>query len=196
MVLGELIAGRCLVQGFLGMGIVSVVYSTVDNVGVRPVAVKLLRSRFLEMRGLAAPGGAYPMAELLRREIHLHSGVHHPRIVEMLDHGTWEDRPFAALEYVPDPSVERQFGDGLAPAEAISIMSEVLDALTYLHDSGTIDRELKPENIHYGPENGVILLDCGRPCTGKGPGTCERVVVTPAVATVRYLRWGLVGGVC
>lgn len=156
-----MIAGRYLIRGFLGMGIVSVVYLAIDIADARPVALKLLRSRFLEMPGLAAPGASYPMAELLRREIHLHRGVHHPRIVELLDDGTWEDRPFAVLEYVSDPSLQGQFTEGLAPGEALAIMTEVLDALTYLHDSGIIHRDLKPENIHYGPENGVKLLDLG-----------------------------------
>lgn len=53
---GELIADRYLVQGFLGMGIVSVVYLAVDILEPRTVALKMLRSRFLEMPGLAAPG--------------------------------------------------------------------------------------------------------------------------------------------
>lgn len=158
---GELIGGRYLVQGFLGSGIVSVVYLAIDIDGARPVAVKLQRSRFLEMPGLSAPGGSYPIAGLLRREIRLHSGIHHPRIVELLDHGTWEDRPFAVLEYVADPSVESQFPDPLPPAEAVMIMGEVLDALAYLHDSGLIHRDLKPEHIHFGRGSGVKLLDLG-----------------------------------
>ena len=66
---GELIADRYLVQGFLGMGIVSVVYLAIDINEARPVAVKMLRSRFLEMPGLSAPGSMYPMASLLPEPI-------------------------------------------------------------------------------------------------------------------------------
>ena len=158
---GELIDGRYLVQAFLGMGIVSVVYLTIDIEQARPVAIKLLRSRFLEMPGLAAPGASYPMAGLLQREIHVHSDIHHPNIVELLGYGTWEDRPYAVLEYVEDPSIESQFTDPLDPAQALPIFHQVLDALAYLHDSGILHRDLKPEHIHHGPERGVKLLDLG-----------------------------------
>jgi len=158
---GELIDGRYLVQAFLGMGIVSVVYLAIDIEQARPVAIKLLRSRFLEMPGLAAPGASYPMAGLLQHEIHVHSDIHHPNIVELLGYGTWEDRPYAVLEYVEDPSIESQFTDPLDPAQALPIFHQVLDALAYLHDSGILHRDLKPEHIHHGPERGVKLLDLG-----------------------------------
>jgi serine/threonine protein kinase len=158
---GELIDGRYLVQGFLGLGIVSLVYLAIDIQQTRPVAVKVLRSRFLEMPGLAAPNSSYPMSGLLRREIQIHRDVHHPRIVELFDDGTWDDRLFAALEYVADPSVEEQFPDPLETREAVAIVRQVLEGLAYLHDSGIIHRDLKPEHIHFGGEHGVKLLDLG-----------------------------------
>ena len=158
---GELIADRYLVQGFLGMGIVSVVYLAVDINEARPVAVKMLRSRFLEMPGLSAPGSMYPMASLLRREIQVHAGLKHPHIVELLDHGTWEDTPYAVLEYVEDPSIESKFEHPVSPIEAIEITTQVLDALAYLHEQGVIHRDLKPDHIHFSAERGVKLLDLG-----------------------------------
>ena len=158
---GEILADRYLIQGFLGIGIVSVVYLAVDILQPRAVAVKALRSRFLEMPGLAAPSSSYPMASLLRREIQVHSGLRHPRIVELLDHGQRDDAPFAVLEFVESPSLEQGFTLPASPAVAVEIMQQILDALAYLHDQGLIHRDLKPGNIHYDSESGVKLLDLG-----------------------------------
>ena len=158
---GELIADRYLVQGFLGHGIVSIVYLAIDIVEPRTVALKFLRSRFLEMPGLSAPGSSYPMASLLGREIQVHKDLSHPRIVQFLDQGQRDGAPFAVLEYIDCPSLETAFTSPVPPVEAVEIMQQVLDALAYLHDQGVIHRDLKPEHVHYSPESGVKLLDLG-----------------------------------
>lgn len=143
------------------MGIVSLVYLAIDLERAETVAVKVLRSRFLEMPALAAPAEMYPMETMLRREIQIHRDLRHPRLVEFRDSGFWDDRLYVVLEYVPEPSLEDQFTEPLPLPLAEAITHQVLDVIGYLHGQGVVHRDLKPENVHYGQDRGVTLLDLG-----------------------------------
>lgn len=157
----DLIGGRYLVQEFLGMGIVSLAYLAIDLERAETVAVKVLRSRFLEMPSLSSPAEMYPMDSLLRREIQMHRDLRHPHLVGFRDSGMWDDRLYVVLEYVPDPSLEDLFPDPVEVPLAVSITRQILDVVGYLHEQGVVHRDLKPEHVHYGPERGVTLLDLG-----------------------------------
>ena len=47
------------------------------------------------------------------------------------------------------------------PERAAKILSQVLEALEYIHTHGVVHRDLKPENIMVGPEDRIKLIDFG-----------------------------------
>src|SRR5256714_8445276 len=105
----------------------------------RPVALKILNPE------LAAALGP----ERFLREIAIAAGLNHPHIVALYDSGQAGGTFYYAMPSVEGESLrarllrERQ----LPLDEAIAIVREVADALSYAHSHDIIHRDIKPENI-------------------------------------------------
>ncbi len=136
---GALIAGRYRVERELGRGGMSVVLLAHDEVHERPVALKILRR---EMAGAVN-------AERFLRETRLLGRLQHPHILPMFDSGMIGDVPFFVMPFVEGETLrarmrrERQ----LAIGDAITIATDVLDAMQHAHEHDIVHRDIKPENI-------------------------------------------------
>lgn len=80
--------------------------------------------------------------------------LRHPNIVGLLQYGTFEDRPFLAMEYIPgsrtlstEIGLRAVQGTGLDPQIIRRIMAQTLRGLETAHREGIIHRDLKPDNI-------------------------------------------------
>ncbi|HKO99594.1 MAG TPA: protein kinase [Pyrinomonadaceae bacterium] len=84
------------------------------------------------------------------REIDVASALKHTNIVEFIDRGTHNGVVYLVTEFV-DGADAAKLADargGLLPtAETVSIISQVLDALSYAHSKGYIHRDIKDQNI-------------------------------------------------
>lgn len=88
--------------------------------------------------------------KMFRREIDVTCGLRHPNCVELFEHGSVEGAFYFVMEFCPGGSVDvlmRQRGRPLEPAEAVPIMIQALDGLSFAHDHGIVHRDLKPANI-------------------------------------------------
>jgi serine/threonine-protein kinase len=148
--LGHYAVGRKLGEG--GMGVVFVAEDTRLR---RTVALKILhevssdserRYRFL-------------------REGRLAAGLTHPCIATVYEVGEVDDRVFIAMELVEGRSVGRlleESPDGrLRPFVALRIAREVARGLVKAHEAGIVHRDLKPDNVMYGEDQVVKILDFG-----------------------------------
>ena len=90
-------------------------------------------------------------------------GRQHPGIVTCFEPLTVWGRPAIVLEYVPGQSLADILDDEevFAPAEAIDIAIEVLDALAYAHQKGVVHRDIKSENLLLTPDGVVKVADFG-----------------------------------
>jgi len=145
----------------IGAGSFGSVHEAVQRSTGQSVAVKVLRP-------LAERGGAQLAldAERFRRETRLCAELHHPNIVRLIDSGAAGDLLWAAFELVPGSNLadvlERE--GGLEPAEALHLMTQVLDALSSSHRLGIVHRDLKPANIMVtstGARRNAMVLDFG-----------------------------------
>jgi serine/threonine protein kinase len=91
----------------------------------------------------------------------------HAHIVQLVDMGQLDDGAlYLATELVPGISLRELMNQGpIAPARALAIMRQVLDALDAAHALGVVHRDIKPENIMLANDDGrqdlVKVLDFG-----------------------------------
>ncbi len=96
------------------------------------------------------------------REEEIGQRIHHPGIVRVLAPRE-KSRLYLAMEYVPGRSLnevlaaEKPFSSG----RAISIASQLAEALSCLQQHGVIHRDVKPDNVRVLPSGEVKLLDFG-----------------------------------
>jgi len=89
--------------------------------------------------------------------------LNHPNIVKILDAGVHENTPYIVMEYIEGQDLEALIKDKirLSVPEALSIFSQLLSALLYVHSFGIIHRDLKPKNILIDKSGNVKLTDFG-----------------------------------
>ncbi len=99
----------------------------------------------------------------LANEGHLQAQLDHPGIARTLGMDPAASPPYFITEYVPGRSLRRMLEvDGpLAPAAALDLLDQVLEALAYAHRSGVVHQDIKPENILVTDDGRAKLTDFG-----------------------------------
>src|SRR5699024_6718381 len=154
---GDLIAGQYEVRGCLAHGGLGWIYLAMDrNVSDRWVVLKGL----LHSQDPAAQAVAVAEREFLAE-------LSHPSIVKIfnfVEHPKPDGSPvgYIVMEFVGGTTLKKlRHGDEHLPLEhAIAYVLEILPALEYMHTSGLVYNDLKPDNIMVG-EDQVKLIDMG-----------------------------------
>ena len=157
LAIGSTLVGKYEIRNVLGMGGMGIVYLA-ENIDIgRTVAIKILRSR---ARRDAAT------RERFRQEARACAQIGHPGIVDVLDMGETETgQAFIVMEYLEGETLAarlRQRGS-LVISEALSVITEALDAIAAAHAKGIVHRDLKPDNLFlvWRPKWCVKILDFG-----------------------------------
>lgn len=150
----------------IGRGGMGEVWRAVHTSREVPVAIKVLtregsrRSEYVDS---------------FRNEVLSIARMHHPGIIELMDHGTISERaarasrgrlvegsPYLVMELARYGSLG-EYRMSLRWPELRAVLLMVLDALAHAHARGVIHRDLKPQNILLGcgPRNAVKLTDFG-----------------------------------
>src|SRR5436190_787651 len=138
--------------------------------------VRLDRSVALKM----LPGESVANSERKRRfalEAKAASGLNHPNIITIYDIGMADGVDFIAMEFVAGRTLADLIPpDGMEPAYAIQVGTQIADALTTAHQSGIVHRDLKPSNIMVNEQGRVKVLDFGlakliEPVSGEDAAT-------------------------
>ena len=146
----KLLAGKFRLTRRLGAGGMGVVYLARDLRLERDVAIKILtESSAVRLVGLKPE--AWAMAT-----------VTHPGVAQIHGVEFWRGRPFLIVEFLPGGTLEDRLRDGpIAPAEAVSVVATLADALAALHAKGFLHGDIKPSNIGFTAEGSAKLLDFG-----------------------------------
>ncbi len=109
----------------------------------------------------------------------------HPHIVRVLEFGIDANGgiPYLVMDYAPNGTLRELHPKGtrLPPETILPYVSQVADALQYVHDEKLIHRDIKPENMLLGRKGEVLLSDFGIAVATQKQGSQE------AVGTVEYM---------
>ncbi len=132
----------------LGGGGMSRVFVARENALGRDVVVKVLSPELFA--GLSA--------ERFTREIKLAAALQEPHIVPVLAAGaTGDGLPYYTMPYVRGDSLRARLASGPVPlADALGILRNIAQALSYAHERGIVHRDIKPENVLLSSGTAVV----------------------------------------
>jgi eukaryotic-like serine/threonine-protein kinase len=149
--------GRYRLSGVLAEGSMGVLHRSVDPRTGRPVAVKTVRRDLLDSHDTES------LPARFRIEAQAAGALTHPGIVAVYEYGEQEDYAYIVMEHIEGRSLQECFEQraSFSVARAVSILSQLLDALQYAHDRGVWHRDVKPANILITSHDQVKLTDFG-----------------------------------
>jgi len=132
----------------LGRGGMATVYLTEDRRHRRRVALKVLLPELASLVGRTR----------FLREIEIEAGLTHPGIVPLFDSGASDEFVYYVMPYVEGESLrERLDRERQLPFDdALRIVREVGQALSYAHARGVVHRDVKPGNILLGGAHALV----------------------------------------
>jgi serine/threonine protein kinase len=124
----------------------------------RPVALKVLDRWVLEK-----PQGS----QRFLREARAAAAIKHPNVVDIVDVGVWQERPYIVMELLSGSDLEThlaQYGT-LSDSAVAGLALPIIAGMMAVHDAGVVHRDIKPSNIFLsnGADGEVIpkVLDFG-----------------------------------
>ncbi len=136
----------------LGSGGFATVYRAEDNDG-KTVAIKL--PKFLDGTLDAS------IFEKFQSEADMWIKLDHENIVMLYENGL-EPIPFIAMELMEGGNLKQIIEKHcLSTGEALEIIIQILDGLSYAHRMGIVHRDIKPENILFSIDGKAKLTDWG-----------------------------------
>ncbi|WP_223208113.1 serine/threonine-protein kinase [Actinopolyspora erythraea] len=155
---GRLIADRYRMRSRIGGGAMGSVWSGMDELLRRPVAIKAVR---------LPPGipesEAAEIRERTLREARATAVVTHPNVVTLYDVAREGDEPFVVMELVPSHSLASLIADHgpLDDRQLAVVIEAVSSALETAHQAGVVHRDVKPGNILLAADGRIKLSDFG-----------------------------------
>jgi len=176
---------RYAIERELGRGGMATVYLARDVKHERQVALKVLRPELASVLG----------AERFLNEIKVTARLQHPHILALHDsgeaHGPDKSSSFLyyVMPYVEGESLrDRIKREGKLPVpEAVEILREMADGLSYAHARGIVHRDIKPDNVLLSGRH-ALLADLGiSKAVSDTTGTQQLTTVGLVLGTPEYM---------
>ncbi len=151
---GQVLNARYRIVKLLGQGGFGAVYRAWDINLNKPCAVKENLERGIESQ------------RQFQREARVLANLSHPNLPRVFDHFSISGQgEYLVMDFVEGEDLASVLGNrGKVPLEqALDWMSQVADALTYLHTRNppVVHRDIKPANIRITPDGKAMLVDFG-----------------------------------
>ncbi len=155
------VLGQYRILDEIGRGGMGRVFKALHVTMHRPVAIKVLSSKFLKTERAH---------KLFQREVRAAAKLVHPNIVTAYDADLVGDRHYMVLEYVDGPNLERLVREHgpLSVGQACEFARQVATALQFASERHMVHRDIKPANLLVQSSGGqpprgctVKILDFG-----------------------------------
>ena len=149
--------GRYDLLRVLGKGAMGLVYEGRDPNLDRRVAIKTIKVENLSDEAAAE----YEVR--FRTEARSAARLQHPNIVSVYDSDRDIDIAYLVMEYVEGDDLKHHLdkGEVYNLQQTLSIMSELLSALSYAHQQKIVHRDIKPANLLVQANGSIKLADFG-----------------------------------
>ena len=150
-----------------GMGCVYKAQSSIDNT---IVALKMMSNRVT----------CYPeYRELFKSEVDTLKRMNHPSVVRIVGEPYNDDAGnyYLPMEFIEGKTIEQHVNlhGAFSLDEAVNLMTNILEALQYVHDRNRIHRDIKPSNIMIRPDGRICIIDFGIAKDARIGGTGKTV---------------------
>ncbi|RAV05922.1 serine/threonine protein kinase [Mycobacterium colombiense] len=183
-----LLDGRYLVQSRIASGGTSTVYRGLDTRLDRPVAVKVMDSRY---------AGDEQFLTRFQREAQTVARLKDPGLVAVYDQGLDARHPFLVMELIEGGTLRELLGErGPMPPYAVAaVLRPVLGGLAAAHRAGLVHRDVKPENVLISDDGEVKIADFGlvRAVAAAGITSASVILGTAAYLSPEQVRDGSAG---
>ncbi len=152
--IGKTLGNRYKIVEKIGEGGMANVYKAKCNLLNRFVAVKILKSEFVDDK---------EFIEKFNSESQSAAKLSHPNIVNIYDIGIEGDINYIIMEYVEGITLKELILEN-APFEnkrIIDISTQIAAALSHAHKNKIIHRDIKPQNILITKDNRIKVADFG-----------------------------------
>src|SRR5215831_604335 len=101
-------------------------------------------------------------AERFAREGRVLARLNHPNIVTVHDFGQANGFFYLLMEFVDGVNLRQAMRAGkFTPAQALTVVPKICEALQFAHNEGVMHRDIKPENILLDAKGRVKIADFG-----------------------------------
>jgi formylglycine-generating enzyme required for sulfatase activity len=136
----------------LGRGGMGIVHEAWQRSLDRKVAVKVLAPALVARPAAVAR---------FRREAAAAARLRHPHIVEVYGFGSEAGQHFFAMQFVDGMPLSNCMDRFRAPAAALALVAQVVEALEHAHARGLVHRDVKPDNVLVRADGAALLTDFG-----------------------------------
>jgi serine/threonine-protein kinase len=151
---GIVLDGRYRVDALIATGGMSAVYRGLDLRLDRPVACKIMDSRY---------AGDQQFLTRFQREARAVARLKDPGLVAVYDQGIDGQHPFLVMELIEGGTLRELLRErGPMPPHAVAaVLSPILGGLAAAHRAGLVHRDIKPENVLISDDGEVKIADFG-----------------------------------
>jgi serine/threonine protein kinase, bacterial len=182
---GALLDGRYRVATKIATGGTSTVYRGLDTRLDRPVALKVMDSRY---------AGDQQFLTRFRLEARTVARLKDPGLVAVYDQGLDARHPFLVMELVEGGTLRELLAErGPMPPHAVAaVLRPVLGGLAAAHRAGLVHRDVKPENVLISDDGDVKIVDFGlvRAVAEAGITSTSVILGTAAYLSPEQVRDG------
>jgi serine/threonine-protein kinase len=153
------------------------------------VATELALGRKVVVKVLPPEMGAGLNAERFRREIQLAASLQHPHVVPLLAAGRAADLVWYTMPLIEGESLRAKLArEGELPiSEAVRILRDVADSLSYAHTHGVVHRDIKPDNVLISGRHAVVTDFGVAKALSESTGESSLTSIGVALGTPAYM---------